>query len=40
MYENGKGVAKNDEQALQWYRKSAKQGETFAIEAIKSLESS
>ena len=30
MYENGRGVAKDDAQAVYWYRKAADQGEAYA----------
>jgi TPR repeat protein len=37
MYENGRGVEKDDRQAIEWYRKAAAQGNNNAEEALKRL---
>ena len=38
MYANGEGVAKNDEQAVKWYRKAAEQGDEDAKKLLEKLE--
>ena len=30
MYDNGRGVAQNDAEAVRWYRKAAEQGDAGA----------
>jgi TPR repeat protein len=37
MYRDGRGVAKDDEQAVFWYRKAAEQGNVSAQETLTSL---
>jgi TPR repeat protein len=34
MYTNGKGVSKNYTEALKWYRKSAAQGNIYALASL------
>ena len=36
-YENGRGITKNDEEAVKWYRKAAEQGNENAKNALKKL---
>jgi len=37
MYENGEGVVKDRQQAVDWYRKAADLGEQHAQEALRRL---
>lgn len=37
MYENGEGIEKDMEQAIKWYKKSATQGFSYAVEALQRL---
>ena len=34
MYEEGRGVARSDAEAVNWYRKAAKQGHKFSQEKL------
>ena len=35
MYETGKGIEKNIEQAIYWYKKSAEHGDKNALKELK-----
>lgn len=37
MYENGRGVAKDEAEAAKWYRKAAEQGDESAKKALEQL---
>jgi TPR repeat protein len=37
MYRKGYGVGKNDEEAVKWYKKAAKQGNEYAKNNLKKL---
>ena len=36
-YQNGRGVPQDRELAIEWYKKAAAQGSTFAVEHLKGL---
>lgn len=38
MYQHGKGVEKDIDQAIYWYKKAAEQGDAFAKAMLKLLE--
>jgi hypothetical protein len=38
MYENGRGVAKNDAEAAKWYRKAAEQGNALGQENLRRMQ--
>jgi TPR repeat protein len=37
MYENGTGVLKSRDKAIEWYQKAAAQGDKSAIDRLKKL---
>jgi TPR repeat protein len=37
-YKNGRGVSKDELEAVKWYRKAAEQGNDCAIKALKELQ--
>jgi len=39
-YRDGRGVARDDAQAVAWFRKAASQGNTEAQEALRKMEAS
>ena len=37
MYANGRGVAQDDQQVAEWFRKAAEQGDVFAQNNLRKL---